>query len=270
MKPITAIIHADFWQRRWSLTWWSVGIAVMVGIDTMLYQTVKGETAELAAAFEKMPKAVAALFADNANLLSQPGFLSGRVYYLLLPLLLTIFAIGLGASLIAKEERRGTLELLLSRPIGRTRLILGKVGVFAAAMILVGVIAAVTGCATLRAAGFDQIPYTGVIWATVSAVLLSSLFGAVAFTLTALGKPLSRTASGVAALFAFVSYLTASLASLADWLVWPARLMPYHYFHPTDMLQTGSGDYAVMAGYVVVLLVLVVVSIVGFRRRDIN
>ena len=270
MKPVIAILRADFWQRRIMLLWWSIGIAAMVGLDTLLYRTVKNDVAELSAALEKMPKAIGAFFSDNASLISQPGFLSGRVYYLLLPLLLIIFAIKLGGSLIAQEERRGTLELLLARPIGRTRLLLSKLSVFVVGMTLVGAIAAIIGVVSLRPGGFDQISIAGVVLATLSAVLLSSIFGMLAFTLSALGKPLSRAAGSIAALLAFASYLTASLESLTKWVEWPARAMPYHYFHPNVLLETGSGGYKAMAGYAAILLVLCIVAIIGFRRRDID
>jgi ABC-2 type transport system permease protein len=270
MKAMMAIIRADFWQRRWSLLWWSLGVALLVGMDTLLYRSIKGEAAQLGEALAHMPKAIGALFADNADFISQSGFLSGRVYYLLLPLLLTIFSIGLGAGLIAKEERRGTLELLLARPASRTRLLLSKWGTFIAGMTLVGIVALIIGLVCLRPAGLDAIPFSGVIRATIGAVLISSVSGMVAFTLSAMGRPVGGAAVGIASLFAFGSYLIASLESLASWLAWPAKLMPYHYFNPADILRTGIGGGKAILGFATVIAVLAIVSVISFRRRDIG
>jgi len=270
MKTMLAIIRADFYQRRWLMLWWVLGVGAMVGIDTMLYATVKNEAAQLGQLFDSMPKAVSALFADGSNLLSQPGFLSGRVYYLLLPLLLIIFAIKLGGGIVAKEEENGTLELLLARPIGRTRLLLAKFAVYLLAMFLLGVTTILFGLIALRPAGLDQIPFMGVVWASISTLLLSTIFGALAFAMSAWGHRWQSAAAGVAALVAFISYLSASLETLASWLVWPARLLPYHYFHPTAILADGSGGFKPMLGYAVVILILGILSVIGFRRRDIG
>jgi ABC-2 type transport system permease protein len=53
-------------------------------------------------------------------------------------LLLAILAIGFGAGTIAGEEERGTLELVVSHPVKRTRIVSEKALVFGAIAFLVG------------------------------------------------------------------------------------------------------------------------------------
>ena len=61
-------------------------------------------------------------------------------------------------------------------------------------------------------------------------------FGAIAFTLTATGKATRRVSTGVAFAISFGGYILASLAGLSKYIEFPARLLPYNYFNPTDIL----------------------------------
>ncbi len=263
-----AVAWNELWQRRWSLLWWSVGVGFFVGLDVLLYATLKDDAAQLNAAVAHLPQAVKALFSDGADLLSPAGFLSGRIYYLLLPLLLTIMAIGIGTNLIGKEEKQGTLELLLARPISRTRLLLGKVIAGLAMLWCVGGIALVTAVLTVHPAGLD-VSRRDVALATLASILLSILFGSVAFVLSTLGRPLRSLATGVAALIAFGSYLLASLETIISELELPAKLSPYHYYHPSDLL-VGHGSTMPMLGFALGIILLGLAAWFGFRRRDID
>jgi ABC-2 type transport system permease protein len=267
---IIAIIRNELWQRRRGLLWWSIGVAALVGIDMSLYVTVKNDAQALNQALATLPSTVKALFAGGADFLSPAGFLSARIYYLLLPLLLTIFTVGLGTSLIGKEERQGTLELLLARPVSRLKLLASKVGAGAIAIGILGFAALLTGLICLRPIGFDGVSLPAIVLVTLNVVVLSALFGTVAFCLTALGGRWRGMASGLAALIAFGSYLIASLEGLASWLVWPARVLPYHYYNPNAILNGTSYGLKSLLGFSCVIGLLLVVSWIGFRRRDIG
>ncbi|HEV7454559.1 MAG TPA: ABC transporter permease subunit [Candidatus Saccharimonadales bacterium] len=267
---VAAIIRIELWQRRRALAWWSLGVAVLVGLDMLLYLSLKNNAQDINKVVESLPNTVRELFAGSGDFTSQAGFLSGRIYYLLLPLLLTILAIGLGSSLIGKEEREGTLELLLARPVSRLKLLLSKVSAGTLAMAGVGFVALIVGLICLRPAGLNTISLRAVTLVTLNVVVLSSLFGMIAFCLTALGGRFRNMATAVAALIAFGGYLVASLQSLTSWMVWPARLMPYHYYDPSAILKGASYGLKPLLGFSITIVLLLVASWVGFRRRDIG
>jgi ABC-2 type transport system permease protein len=271
MNQAFALIRWELWQRRWSLLWWSLGVAGLVGLDMLLYISIRGEAAQFNQLMQHLSPTVRSLTAgSNVDFLSPVGFLSARVYYLLLPLLLTIFTMNLGSKLVGKEEQDGTLELLLARPVSRTTLLLSKLGAGVLAVSLLGFVALLTAIICLHPSGLTGISYKGVAMATLAAVLLSSLFGMIAFTFTALGRPARSAATGIAALFAFASYIISSLESSVHWLRWPAKLLPYHHFRPSVILAGASSQKWEMLGFLVVIGALAVVSWIGFRRRDIG
>jgi hypothetical protein len=52
-------------------------------------------------------------------------------------------------------------------------------------------------------------------------------------------------------------------------MLWPARVLPYHYYHPADMLR-GHFFWSVAAWFCLVIVALGIVAAFGFRRRDIE
>jgi ABC-2 type transport system permease protein len=265
-----AIIRNELWQRRRGLIWWSVGVIALISIDMLLYKSIKQDTQDLSKVVDSMPASVKALFAGNADFFSPSGFLSARVYYLLLPLLLSIFAIGVGSSLIGKEERQGTLELLLARPLSRAKLLFSKFGAGVVLVGIVGLVGLLTALICLRPSGFDTVSFRAIALVTLSTIMLSALFGVIAFTLSSFGGKFRGMATGLAALIAFGSYLLASLESLVSWIVWPARILPYHYYNPNGILEGRTYGLKVLLGFFVTIVALLIAAWIGFRRRDIG
>ena len=103
--------------------------------------------------------------------------------------------------------------------------------------------------------------------ASVMSMTIGLLFGAVAFYLTALGRWGRPASISIAAAVAIGSYLVTSLVPLAQWLEWPAKFLPYHYYRPGDVL---AGKFS-MANFLLLLsisLILGGLSYISFRRRD--
>src|SRR3989344_3118875 len=123
MRPV---IRWSLWQRRWSVFWWALGITAFILINMVFYPTFRDQASELEKTFSQLSEGTKALFSDTGEFFSPVGYLSSQIFYLMMPMLLGILAIGAGASLIGKEEREGTIELILSRPVPRGRLLASK------------------------------------------------------------------------------------------------------------------------------------------------
>lgn len=262
--------HVIIWelkQRKWSIMWWSLGIVFFIAINLAFYPSFRDQSQELANAFNDIPESAMSLISDTGDFFSPVGYLSSQVYYLMLPMLLGILCISLGSSLLAKEERDGTIELLLSRPISRSKLLAGKA---LAGIIIVSVMAVLALITTILLVRVVKLPVGSwhIIQTTCVTYLLSLSFGAVAFLLTSTGR--ARAGSiGIATLFALGGYIIASLQNAAEWLRWPARFFPFNYYQPAEILQ-GTYNWNRVLFIFSVITMSAILSTLAFRKRDIT
>jgi ABC-2 type transport system permease protein len=256
------------WQRRSSIFWWAVGTMGFVVLSIGFYASFRGQADQLNSALDKIPPAAKSLVAGgNLNIISPDGFLNARLYYLMLPMLLSILAIGLGSSLVAREEDDGTLELLLSRPVSRARLLSGKAWAGFVILSFVGLSALAVTIITCELVKLYE-PVANIILANFMTMLLALLFGTLAFCLTTIGR--TRSASiGITVFVALGGYVVVSLAENVHWLKWPAKVFPYEYYRTGDILA-GSFSWQNAAGYIAAILILGLISVTAFRRRDLN
>jgi ABC-2 type transport system permease protein len=265
---MTPIVKYELRRRKWSIFWWSLGVTALIGLTLAFYPTIKNQTDQLNKSFGDLSPQVTALFSDTGDFFSPVGYLSSQIFYLMLPMLLSILAIGLGSSLIARDETDHTLELTLARPVSRSRILVGKA---VAGLIIVGIVGGVSLIVNVALAKLVNIDVGlgNIAFTSIMATVLAVIFGSVAFALTALGRFARLGSVGIAALVALLGYITTSFIGYVHWMVWPARLLPYHYYHPAEMLR-GHLDWFVLACFIGVILVLGIIGAVGFRRRDIS
>ncbi len=262
------IIKWTLQQRRWSIFWWCLGVSIFIVLNLVFYPAVKDQASQLNQSLEQLPDAAKSLFSDTSDFLSPVGYLSSQIFYLMLPMLLSILAIGMGSSLIAKEENEGTIELLLSRPVSRGRLLAAKA---LAGLIILSIVTLISTVTTVILSSVVNIE-VGLGWivlASVMSMVMALLFGAIAFFMTAIGRKGRLSSVGIATFVAFGGYIITSLVGLASWLEWPAKLLPYHYYHPGDVLN-GRFSIPNLVGLLVAVVVLGGLSWLAFRSRDID
>jgi len=93
------------------------------------------------------------------------------------------------------------------------------------------------------------------------------VFGALAL---AIGAATGRTGTsrGVPALVAVLAYMVNGLAPQVSWLKPLQKLSPFYQYGGHDPLSNGVSGSAVLAS-VLTVVVLTLIAIWGFRRRDV-
>jgi ABC-2 type transport system permease protein len=253
-------------DQRISLLWWSVGLLAACLLTTGLYPSVRQNAESLSEVIESLPEGLRrALVGASADFFSPSGYLQARLFALFVPLLLLIYTIGAGSRAIAGEEEQKTIDILLSTPVPRRRVLLDK----ALALLLATAGLGSVVWAVLLATGppFDVSVGPGPLAAAVANVfLLATAFGAIAL---AVGAATGRggLAAGVTSGVAAGSYLVDVLALSVDGLEWLERGTPIFYYRSTEPLTRGLDPVngAVLAG---IALIAVAVAFVTFERRD--
>jgi len=195
------------------------------------------------------------------------AFLNSELFFMFVPLSFMIFTASFGSDSIAGEEDRGTLDLLLSNPMPRSRVVLENFGALAASTFLLGVVLAIE-LIIASAATSTNLNLIRLGEITLSLILLSLVFGsaALAFGCIGLGPGMS---TGAAVTLGVASYFLNSLGAVIKELEPYRKLSPFYYYIRADPLINGLnlGDAAVLA---VIALVLLVLAIVTFQRRDVS
>ncbi len=264
MKPI---VTWTLQQRKVSVIWWSLAIFLLIFINMIFYPSFKDQAAELQKSFSNLPEATLQFIGGSADFFTPVGFLNSQIYFLMLPLLLGVLSIGLGSSLLGREEQDKTIEVLLSKPIARDKLLSAKA---LTGVIILGLVSLVGLMVVLTTSKMVDLEISSgtIIVASVACFLVTLSFGAVAFVLAATGK--ARSASiGVATFVGLGGYIISSLAGTVDWLKTPAKLFPFHYYE-TESILRGSTNWWHLALLGLVSVTLFWLALIAFRRRDIH
>lgn len=261
-----ALIKWGLWQKRAFIIWWCIAIIALIFVNLVFYPSFKEQSAQLEQSLSQIPDSAKAFISDTGDFASPTGYLSSQVFYLMLPMLLGILSISLGSSLIGKEEREGTIELLLSRPISRSKLLIAK----ALTGIIIVLIASGAGILTaiLMTRIVDlQVSSTNILVAGLSCFIISLCFGGVAFMFSSFGK--ARSASiGIATLVALGGYIIASLTDVASWLKYPSYGLPFYYYRPGSILKGDFGWQNILL-LLTITVIFGIISWISFRKRDI-
>lgn len=191
--------------------------------------------------------------------------MSGELFSFMAPVLLLVVAIGMGARAIALEEERGTVDLLLSMPITRRRVLTEKVLAGLCLLFALGAVLFVS--LVLGSAAFDMgIPARRLAEISLATVLVVLPFASLALLVSCItgGRGL---AVGAAAAAAIAAYLLDALAkvvtSLDDW----DQFSPFNWYESETVMSQGIelGNVALFVG---VSVVLTVAAVVALERRD--
>ncbi len=182
-------------------------------------------------------------------------------------ILVSIFAIGFSTSAIAGERQRGTLEVVLARPVSRRTVYLTEL---AAVLVFVGVVLAAASIGTLIGSALsgvlDELAVGRLPLLWLNGLLLWGAFAAIGLAASVSFDRLSP-ALGITLAIVIVSYFLEILGSL-----WPDAkgLQPYSLFHylRSQEILSGTADPFAFGLLALVGALAIGVALVVFPRRD--
>jgi ABC-2 type transport system permease protein len=251
---------------RRALVAWVVSLALLVAMYVAIWPSMRGQPS-MSDFLDQMPEAMRSLFATSGADLSTPvGYLQVELFSFMGPLLLMLFTVSAGAAAVAGEEDRRTMDLLLSVPVSRTRVVVEKLAAMCVGVLLLALagVLALVGEGSLADMG---LPWRNVTAAMLHMALLALVFGTLALAIGALTGhgTLSRA---VPAVVAVLAYVVNGLAPVVSWLKPVQKLSPFYQYVGHDPLRHGVSWPSVGVA-IATVLVLGLVAVLGFRRRDV-
>lgn len=256
-------LQALRWQRV------RLAIVVLAGIGwglliPIIYSAFSDVIRELAASGAFPPEL---LNFGSGSLFTLPGSITLGFQHPLAIAMVAIFAVGSAATAIAGERARGTLEVLLARPVSRLTLYLSTLLALLTTVLVVlcailgGMIAGAAIQGLTDELDLGQVPL----------VLLNGFGLWAAFTTFGLGASVTfdrpGPAIGVSLAYVVINYFFEILGSLWADVAWTQDYSLFHHFDPGAILS-GSADPADLLIVSVAAILPVIYAIAVFPRRD--
>lgn len=250
-------------DNRLSILWWSIGI-ILFNLMVMAFYPSFGDNASYSQLVNSLPPDLVKVFLGSLG--SGPEvYLDGKLYFMILPFMFLAFNMLFGSDTIATEEKNGLLDLVLSTPIPRWKLLLEKFGAMIALNIILGFVSFIS--VWLGAIAVDASLNTWHILAvSVSLTGLGIFFGGLAIGISAVtgNKQISL---GITGAVGVVAYLLNALAPLSTDYSHYQKLSPFYYYINHDPLVKGLniGDFSVLIIFAIIFLII---GLIIFQRRD--
>jgi ABC-2 type transport system permease protein len=214
------------------------------------------------------PRAIEAFLGGSADFMTPAGWLASGLMHPVVLSLQTAGALMIAAGAVATEVERGSLELVLTRPVRRGSFLAAKLA--ASLVVVTGVqIGGLVGvlAARLTVERVDALPLSDVVVAFLGAETIFAAFACVGLLISA-GASLRGRALGAGIAVVVASFFLNFLALLFDDAAGLRFASPFHYYRPADLVEgEGLPDLLVLVALAAVAATL---AAWRFARRDLT
>jgi ABC-2 type transport system permease protein len=242
----------------------AVGLSLLTGMVLAIAPQILSEVdlSELAQAY---PESLKNAFGIEA-IGTFEGFLATELYQFAWVILLGLYFAYATGSVIAGDIERERMDMLLSTPVSRTKVVVEKFLSVVPSILLINFVVFVV--VYVGSVLIDE-PLTFMDILAVHALSVPYLMACAAIGLVfsvLFSRESTAQRAGIGTVFAL--FMVETLVTDTDY-EWVGLLSPTHYYDPTEILV--HSDYNLMGAGILleVAALLVVVSLLWFRRRDI-
>jgi ABC-2 type transport system permease protein len=254
-------------RSRGAILGWGLSLGLLGFYMMQFYDTLADQREMIEQLVASYPPELMALFGGSAmDMFSPQGFLTVE-FFSLMPVVLGIYAIMAGSSLLVSDEENGTLDLLLSQPVSRTKFFFGRALAIAAGMAMIHAIcwlAFIAGVATsieLSLTAGELLRPFAALYAVMFLFQMMSL-------LLSLLLPSRSAATMVSGLLLVGSYFANALAEFNENLDKLAEYLPLRYYQSGYAIEGLNGEWLLgLAGFGLAFGLL---AWLLFMRRDIR
>lgn len=259
------LLKHELRQGKLSLFLWTAVVTFMLAICVLIYPEMKSQMTMISGMFAEMGSFSAAFGMDRLNFGEFSGFF-GVECGNILGLGGAFFAALLGMQSLAKEEKDGTAEFLLTHPVSRSRILFQKLGAILLQIVLFN--AAVILVTVLSVAVIGEQPDLKTFSLLFLAYFLLQIeTAAVCFGISAFARNGGAGIGlGIAALFYFLNII-ANLTKDARFLKY---ITPFGYTESADIIANTAIDGRYLAAGTGFAVLGIAAAFFQYRRKDIR
>lgn len=258
------IVKHELRQGKTACLIWTASIAFLLMICILIFPEMQGDMDAIGGLFASMGSFTAAFGMDRLNIGTLIGFYAVECGNIL-GLGGAFFASLTGASMLAKEEKDGTAEFLLTHPVSRTRTVTEKLAALLIQITAMNLTILALSLLSMRLIGED-IPRKEILLLHGAYYLLQLESAGVCFGISAF---LRRGSSGIGIGLAAMMYFLNLIANMTDRAHFLKYITPFGYCEGADIITRGGLN----AGYAAVGILFTCTGIAAaywrYTRKDI-
>ncbi len=257
------ILKHELRQGRTACLIWTAIITFLMIVCIFLFPEMKGEMEEVGDIFASMGSFTAAFGMDRLNMGTLVGFYGiecGNV----LGLGGAFFAALTGVSMLAKEERNGTVEFLMTHPVSRVRVVTQKLIAAAVQILFLNLIIL---CFSLLSVALirELIPWKEILLLHLAYFLLQLELAGLCFGISAF---LRRGGVGVGLGLAVMAYFLNLIANLTEKAGFLRYVTPFAYCEAAQILTEGRLNFRLVLVGMVFMGIGIAAAYIRYCRKD--
>jgi ABC-2 type transport system permease protein len=264
---MVTVIRYALRKTQGALIGWGIGLAALaIMMGSLFDMMATTELMEVMNVYAEALPEFAAMF-NMAGMGTPIGWLDVE-YFSFLPLIIGLFVTGQGASMLARDEEGGTLDLILAHPVSRTSLFWGR---FLANVLVVIFLLLISWGSLLLTMTWSEnftIPAFDLLLPFFSLFGILMFFMSFALILSLL-LPARSTASMIAGIIAVASFFITLLADAVEELGRAADFSPLTYLETSTAIDNGL-NLNWFGSFIGISLGLALLSWLLFQRRDVR
>lgn len=247
---------------------WTLVIVAIVLMMLVSYVSMKDDMANLNSVMASMPKALLKAFGmDNLDMTSIEGFYASKGHLSVI-LIGSVYACNLASSLLVKEYDQKTSEYLLSKPISRSEVYLGKAISFLILITLFNIVIGGTVAIGIYSFASGSAVNSKVVFLlALSPYLLQLAFGYICYFLSIFCTK-TRASIGISLGVVFGFYLLYVVGNLADTFSFLKDYNFYSYVDTTALVVNKSLNLSHILAMALTALISLFAGKFVYDRRD--
>lgn len=267
-----AVFRDTLWHSRLSTLLWGLGLTAIMAVTVQATPALAGmEMVDLMQAFP--PWMMSFLGVTDVDVIASPNGLVALGFFGKLALLVAAYPVVMGLRVSAQEESDGMMDVVLSQPVARSRVVIEK---FLAYCLTITIVMGMTiagifigNIGVSLPPDLPQLEPTVLAWVTVSIIpVMIFLLALTAFIGTLVRR--YRTAMAIITAYVIASFAFQIVGPMAgqDWFNMAKSFFVFNYFNVENTLKNGVSAYHVSV-MLVMAVIFLAASLYQFERRDI-
>ncbi|QWC00268.1 ABC transporter permease [Mycoplasmatota bacterium] len=260
-------IKAEFKRQLNSLILWTAIICGLSILMLSMYPAFKDSFSELEAMLDAFPPSMLEVFGlgDGGLDMSTPYGWYGMEGYLFVVLIGGSYASILGSTILSREEDDQTIEFLLSKPISRNQILMGKSIVVMTNLFMLNIVLFLTLLVAFLLIG--EFIFMTTLLLVVGPLLLQLVFASISMAISVFVTK-SRQVMSISLGLVIGLFFLDIISELTDNFAFLKYLTPYEYVNAVSIVNHQTIEFVYLLISILMIFISGLVTWFFYNRKD--